>query len=146
MLALTPLDDTKHAQSRGITMTTRLQLRSVDNDGATGRSPLLSLVRPGADEHVDPVKRITLRTSLRTQQSSGTARPARLSVGQVGPQTTYPSATVNAASRMPNPSATSASVMLQAGTAWIRLKFANGSRPPDLQAAMTAFIAGLLPP
>jgi hypothetical protein len=36
--------------------------------------------------------------------------------------------------------------MLHAGTAWMRLKFANGSRPFCLHAASTEFIAGLDPP
>ena len=61
-------------------------------------------------------------------------------------QTACSSATVRAESRMRSPSATSSSVTLHGGTAWMRLKFANGNSPPDLHAASTAAMAGLEPP
>jgi hypothetical protein len=59
---------------------------------------------------------------------------------------TCSSAMSSAASSMRTPSVTSASLTLQGGTAWIRLKLAKGSRPLALHAAITAFIAGLEPP
>lgn len=59
---------------------------------------------------------------------------------------TYRSATSSARSRAASPKRTSSSGVLSGGTTWIRLKFANGSTPSALSAAMTSFISGELPP
>ena len=45
-----------------------------------------------------------------------------------------------------SPARTSSAVMVSGGTRWIRLKFANGSRPRARHAARIAAISGLLPP
>ena len=58
----------------------------------------------------------------------------------------WASAVSRASSRMARPWRASASLTVHGGTTWMRLKFAKGSSPAVLQAAIVAFIAGLLEP
>lgn len=57
-----------------------------------------------------------------------------------------PSAIPKTSSRISSPSFVSSTLVLHGGTTWMRLKFANGSSPRDLQAAMSWFISGLEDP
>jgi rhodanese-related sulfurtransferase len=87
------------------------------------------------------------RTSCLSTTSTRAPKSSRSPVDiTAGGQVVWLSATVSAASSMRSPSATSESLTLHGGTAWIRLKFAKGSRPLALHAASVSPIAGLVPP
>ena len=77
----------------------------------------------------------------------GRGRPATQStLGPAHADVVCLSAMASASSRTARPSATSAAVIVHGGTTCRRWKLAKGSTPPASSAAVSSFIAGLVPP